>query len=67
MDLTEKVQFQMPFYGNFSDVKIDQEDVFASIKEGGKLRTQVSTDSNKMERQIVKEHAKRLEEQRKNQ
>lgn len=40
LELTEKVQFQMPFYGHFWDVKIDQEDVFENIERDSKKQFQ---------------------------
>lgn len=30
LELIEKVQMQMPFYGNFSNVNIEKEDIFAA-------------------------------------
>jgi hypothetical protein len=52
LELTEKVQFQMPFYGHFSDVKIDQEDVFANMSKDSQkqLQAKTTTDATKVER-----------------
>ena len=52
----------MPFYGHFSDVKIEVEDVFADTKYVSSLTKQL-TDQNtehKIDRLLIKEHTKRI-------
>jgi len=52
----------MPFYGHFSDVKIEVEDVFADTKFVSSLAKQLINQNteHKIDRLLIKEHTKRI-------
>lgn len=75
VELVRKVDLQMAFYGEFQEINIDKEDVFATNRQlysqaatHGKLdkqlNTEVMAELRRVEKSLKKEFAKRVNEEK---